>query len=347
VSAPRRILVRGPNWAGDVVMATPGFRALAAAFPDARRVLLLRPGLIPLLHGSSWFHEIRSVAASGREPAALVREAWALRREHFDLAISLPDSFSSALMLRLAGASRVVGYARNGRSWLLHRAVSLPREAGRRVLVARERHVLGLMEAAGALARGTELELFVTAAEEDEATGALVAAGVDPGRPIAALAPGASFGPSKLWPTHHFAAVGDALAAEGAQVVLVGSPAEHELASRVREGMRAHAADLTPGGSLGRLKALLRRARVLVCNDAGARHVAVAFGTPCVVLFGPTALEKTNLNLERVTALWHDVPCRPCYHRVCPIDHRCLARLEPERAIAAALPSLRAEDTAR
>lgn len=342
MSAPARILVRGPNWAGDLVMATPGFRALAAAYPEARRVLLLRPGLIPLLAGSPWFHEIRPLRASGREPAALWREARALRRERFELAISLPDSFSSALLLRLAGAARIVGYARNGRSWLLHRAVPLPREAGRRVLIARERHVLGLMEAAGAPARGTGLELFVTSEEEAESLRALDAAGVDPERPIAALAPGASFGTSKLWPTRHFAAVGDALAAAGAQVVLLGAPSEHALASRLREGMRAPAADLTAGGSLGRLKAVLRRARVLVCNDAGARHVAVAFGTPCVALFGPTALEKTNLNLERVTALWHDVPCRPCYQRVCPIDHRCLAQLEPRRVIAAALAVLRA-----
>jgi len=343
VSAPSSVLVRGPNWAGDVVMATPGFRALHAAFPAARRVLLLRPGLIPLLDGSPWFDEVRPVRGGGSDPAALWREARALRAERFELGISLPDSFSSALLLRLAGVRRAIGYARNGRSWLLHRAVPLPREAGRRVMIARERHVLGLVEAAGAPARGTALELFVTGAEEAEATAALAAAGVDPVRPIAALAPGASYGPAKLWPAHHFAAVGDALAAAGAQVVIVGSPAESELATRVREGMRAHAADLTRGASLGRLKALLRRARVLVCNDAGARHVAVAFGTPCVVLFGPTALEKTNLNLERVTALWHDVPCRPCYHRVCPIDHRCLVRLEPARVVAAALPALGAE----
>lgn len=345
MSAPASLVVRGPNWAGDVVMATPGFRALHAAFPAARRVLLLRPGLIPLLDGSPYFDEVRPVRGGGSDPVALWREARALRPERFELGISLPDSFSSALFLRLAGVRRVFGYARNGRSWLLHRAVPLPQEAGRRVLIARERHVLGLVEAAGAPAQGTALELFVTPAEETEATAALVAAGVDPARPIAALAPGASYGPAKLWPAYHFAEVGDALVRAGAQVVLVGAPSETALATRVREGMRAHAADLTPGASLGRLKALLQRARVLVCNDAGARHVAVAFGTPCVVLFGPTALEKTNLNLERVTALWHDVACRPCYHRVCPIDHRCLVRLEPSRVVAAALPAL--EDGAR
>ncbi|RIK95793.1 MAG: LPS biosynthesis glycosyltransferase, partial [Proteobacteria bacterium] len=106
---------------------------------------------------------------------------------------------------------------------------------------------------------------------------------------------------------------------------------------------RAPAALLAGALDLGASKALLRRARVLVCNDAGARHVAVALGVPTVVLFGPTSLAKTNLNLERVRALAADVGCRPCYHRVCPIDHRCMTRIAPERVVAAALPALRGD----
>ncbi len=94
------------------------------------------------------------------------------------------------------------------------------------------------------------------------------------------------------------------------------------------------------------MKAVMRRARVLVCNDAGARHVAVALGVPSVVLFGPTSLAKTNLNLERVRALAADVACRPCYHRSCPTDHRCMTQLTPERVVAAALPALRGDASA-
>ncbi len=321
-------------------MATPGFRALRAGLPRARIALLVRPALAPLLAGSPWFDEILPATAGGGRPIALVREALALRRRRFDLGLCLPDSFSSALQLRLAGVRRVVGYAGTGRGPLLHAAVEPPWPGGARARVARERHVLGLVEAVGGIPRGTGLELFVTPEEDALADRELAAAGVAPRQPLAALAPGASYGPSKLWPVTHFARVGDALADAGARVVLVGAPSEASLAAGVRAAMRAPAADLVTRGSLGLLKAVLRRSRVLVCNDAGARHVAVAFGVPCVVLFGPTSLEKTNLNLERVQALSEDVPCRPCYHRVCPIDHRCLTRLAPERAIAAALPAL-------
>jgi heptosyltransferase-2 len=342
MTEPREILVRGPNWAGDLVMATPGFRALRAAFPAARIRLVVRAGLEPLVAGAPWFDEVIPFAAWRRGPLAVLREGLALRRRHggFDLGICLPDSFASALHLRAAGARCLVGYASDGRGWLLHRAVDAPRVGGRRAWLPRERHVLGLVEAAGARPLGTQLELFVTDAEEARANALLAARGVTADAPLVVLAPGASYGPSKVWPPERFAAVGDALARTGAQVVLLGAPDERVLARRVAAAMARPVADLVGEADLGATKAVIRRARALVCNDAGARHVAVAFGVPCIVLMGPTSLAKTNLNLERVRVLSADVGCRPCYLRSCPIDHRCMTRIEPERVLEAALPAL-------
>jgi heptosyltransferase-2 len=324
------ILVRGPNWAGDVVMATPGFRALRAGFPDARITLWLPAGLAPLVAGAPWFDAVLPLASQPRGRLALLREARALaRRARFDLGLCLPDSFSAALALRAAGVARVVGYARGGRGALLHQAVPAPPARGGRALLARELHVLGLVEALGCARRGTGLELFVTAQERAEAQLALGARGVDPTAKLAVLAPGASFGASKLWPAEAFAAVGDALAAEGAAIVVTGGAAERALAARVVAAMRRPAADLSGALGLGAWKALVARARVLVGNDAGARHVAVALGVACVVVMGPTSLEKTSLNLERVSVFAADVACRPCYLRDCPIDHRCMRRVPP------------------
>ncbi|HYB13189.1 MAG TPA: lipopolysaccharide heptosyltransferase II [Myxococcota bacterium] len=331
--------MRAPNWTGDVVMATPGFRALRAAFPGARITLLMRPAIAPLLAGNPWFDEILPVHSHGGRPLSMLREGLALRGRRFDLGLCLPDSFSAALHLRLAGVACVVGYAGRGRGPLLHRRVEPPWGTHSRALVARERHVLGLVEAVGAPALGTQLELFVTP-EEERLAERFLAQASRAEAPLAAIAPGASYGPSKLWPAESFAKVGDALSDAGAQVIVLGAPSEAALIARVRASMHRPALELTAPGSLGLLKAVLRRARVLVCNDAGARHVAVAFGVPCVVLFGPTSLEKTNLNLSGVQALAADVPCRPCYQRTCPIDHRCMTRIGAERVIAAALPAV-------
>jgi heptosyltransferase-2 len=118
--------------------------------------------------------------------------------------------------------------------------------------------------------------------------------------------------------------------------VLVGAPSERALADAIRRHASHPPCDLVGAIGLGALKAVVRRARLLVCNDAGARHVAVAFGVPVVCCMGPTSLAKTSLNLERVRVLTADVACRPCYHRRCPTDHRCMTRIAPERVVEAA-----------
>lgn len=330
-----RILVRAPNWAGDLVMATPGFRALRAARPGGHLAVHVRPALAPLLHGAPWFDEWIPLVSAGRGAAALVREGLALRGRRFELGLCLPDSFSSALLLRCAGVRRVVGYATQGRRALLHVALSPP--VG---WIPREQHVLDLVAEVGGTAQGSQLELFVTDDEEQRAQAALAEHGIGREEGLALLAPGASYGPAKLWPAEAFAKVGDGLADAGVRIGLVGTPAEAPLVRRVAAAMHAPAAELAGRLDLGALKAVVRRARVLVCNDAGARHVAVAFGVPVVTLLGPTSLAKTSWNLERVRALSADVGCRPCYHRVCPIDHRCMTRLAPDLVLAAALPAV-------
>lgn len=339
---PGTILVRGPNWLGDLVMATPAFRALRAGFPSAHLALHLRPDLLPLIEGAPWFDELLPLRSTRGRPGGVLAEGLRLRARRFDLGLCLPDSFSAALLMRAAGVRRIVGYRRGWRRLLLHGAVPPPPGAGRRMLIARERHVLGLAEAVGCAPQGTRLELFVSASEEALCDSQLVAQGVGPGAALALLAPGASYGPSKLWPPGSFAQVGDALCREGARVVLIGTGAERRLCRDVADRMRERPVDLAGRLTLGALKALIRLARLLVCNDAGARHIAVAFGVPTVVAMGPTSLEKTDLNLERVRVLSADVACRPCYRRVCPIDHRCMTRLDPGLVIDAALSALRA-----
>ncbi len=343
MSAPR-ILVRAPNWLGDLVMSTPGFRALRAAHPDAHITLHVREPLLPLMDGAPWFDAVLPLRSYHAGALAMLGEARALRAAgRFDLGICIPDSWSSLLLMRAAGVREVVGYERAGRGGLLHRRVRMPADAGPGRLVARERHVLGLMEAVGAPARGSQLELFTTADEEARADSALAAKGVDPEAGCVALAPGASYGTSKQWPANSFARVGDEVLARGLQVVVLGAPGEEPLAAQVAGAMAGPAAVLAGELDPGALKAVIRRMRILVCNDAGARHVAVAFGVPSVVMLGPTSLAKTDWNLDRVRVVETDVDCRPCYARDCPIDHRCMIRLTPDRVTRAVDDWLSAE----
>jgi len=335
---PRRILVRLPNWTGDVVMATPGLRALRKRYPAAHISAQVRPGLGPLMAGLPLVDAVVVASSWRRGAGALLRDARSLRDPGFDLGVCLPDSWSSALLMRAAGVRAIAGYRRGGRDWLLHHPVAPRAEWGPRRRVARERYVLHLLEAIGCPGQGLALELRTT--PEEEAAADRLLAPLGSADAFVALAPGASFGGAKRWTPESFGVVADALADAGAAVVIVGSPDEAPLGRAIRNRARSRLHDLCGQTDLGSLKALLRRASALVCNDAGARHVAAAFGTPAVVLFGPTARGKTDCNLETVQIVETDVACRPCEQRECPIDHRCMTRIEPTQVVARTLAAL-------
>lgn len=338
-----RIVVRCPNWLGDVVMSTPALRALRRARPEAHLVALLPPPLVPVLEGAGLVDEIWGLASrAGGGLAGWRGDRARIAGGDFDLGLSIPESVSSALLLRAAGVRRVVGFARDPlRRRLLHETVVAPRAWGRRRIVSRERYALALVRAVcgGAVEPDPDLRLGlgVTAEEEARLDAALEAAGTSrasiPGAVV--IAPGASFGPAKCWPPEDYAALADRVATAGHPVVLIGAPGEEACVGAVRAAMQRSATVLAGSLDLGALKALLRDARALVANDAGARHVAAAFGVPSVVFFGPTSVAKTADNLAKIEVLETEHACRPCYRRRCPIDHRCLRGIPVDVAWAA------------
>ncbi len=340
-----RILVRGPNWLGDLVMTTPAFRALRAGYPDAEITLHARPALLPLLEGAPWFDRRVALRSYHRGPLAIWQEGLALRAGDFELGLCLTDSWSSALLMRVACSGITVGYSRGGRRALLDRAIPAPPW-----LTPREHHALGLIEALGCPSRGDALELHVSERQVDTIDACFAREGVNALEPLVLCAPGASYGSAKRWPAPAFAACADALVERGAQVALIGAPGEESLGRAVTGAMKRRAWDLTGRFDLGETAALVKRSQLVVCSDAGARHLAVGFGVPCIALFGPTSVAKTALNLERVSVVTSEVGCRPCYHRDCPTDHRCMNRIEPTRVVlladgwlAASVPAAKRE----
>ncbi len=369
----RRILVRCPNWLGDVVMATPGLRRLRLAYPDARIVAQLPAPLMPLLEGNPSCDEVWPLASRDGGRAGWWADCARIRAGDFDWGVVIPESISSALLMRLGGVRRTSGFSRDPfRRALLHDVVPAPQEWGRRRLVSKERFVLRLVdqivaksglgssgEPAPPDAESLRLELGVTKAEAERLDAALDANGVRYAGTLGAagaavvlgetesldrrrviLAPGASFGPAKCWPTHSYAALGDRLAERGHAVFVVGGPGESDRVRAVVSAMSSRPVVLDACLDLGAFKALLQTADLLVANDAGARHVAAAFSVPSVIFFGPTSVAKTADHLDTIEVLETEHDCRPCYERVCPIDHRCMTGIDVDQAEAAAMRSL-------
>ncbi len=339
---PRRILVRCPNWVGDLVMAGPALRALRAGFPGAQITLQLKPSLAGIVAGAPWHDRLAPLHTYGRERGfrGTWRAAAALRREGFDLGVLLPNSFSSAWLLRLGGVGRILGYARNARTRLLTDRVPPPREHGRIVPVPMTRYYLDLVARLGCPVDRSDLELFVTPEEDAEIDALRRRLDLTGARPLVAITPGASFGASKMWPPERFAEAADALLARhGGVACLFPGPGEEETSERVAKRMR-QPVRIAPVIGLGALKAAIARSDLLITNDSGARHLAAAFRIPHVVVMGPTDPRYTNMNLDHAVVLRRDVPCGPCHLKVCPLDHRCMTLITPADVVAAAESAL-------
>ena len=336
--APRGILVRLPNWVGDALMATPALRALRCAHPEAEISVAAGAPIAALLRGLGSVDRWLSTEGSGAR--ALVRHARELAARRFDWAVLLPDSAHVALAPWLARVPLRAGYARDPlRGALLTRALAPPRaEGGRRLPISMIERYLRITRALGCADAGIELDLPLDPLACESVAKRLALAGVGEAEPLVVVTPGASFGASKLWPPEHFAAACDGLrAARGLRAVLAPGPGEEAVAQAI--AARASAAPLVldaPVTTLPELAALVARSKLVLTNDTGPRHIAVALGTPVISLLGPTDPRHTAHLLERQRVLREPVECSPCHLKVCPIDHRCMQRLAPERVLAAA-----------
>jgi len=338
-----RVCVRAPNWVGDVVMATPALRAVREHFPGARVTLVVRKGVERILHGAPWFNDCLLYAPGGLGTAAeFFRCVGALRRDPCELALVLPNSFSSALMLRLAGARRRVGYARDCRSVLLTDALLRPSREGRFLPTYMVDYYLALCEAVGVRTERRDMELPFSDSDAASADEVLAGRGIGPSEPLMLLHPGAAYGPAKRWPAGRFGRLAERLEDEcGARLAVIGGPGEAGTAGEVIAASHARIADLTSCGiDLHLLKCVVARSRLLVTTDSGPRHYGVALGVPTVCLMGPTHPGYSTSALPHDHVVRLDVPCGPCQKRACPLDHRCMEGITVEAAMAACRAAL-------
>jgi heptosyltransferase-2 len=330
-----RVLVVSPNWLGDAVMALPAIADLRRHFRSARLIVAARRSIADLFRMSPDVDGVVVLEWTGRflRRDALRRDVAALQAEEADVAILLPNSFASAWLVKRAGTRQRWGYAADFRRPVLSRAVARPRRSVHQA--AYYQHLVGEL---GIPAGPLEPAI---ATPDDAIVGArmlLNSRAWDESRPLVAVAPGAAYGTAKRWLPEHFAALVTSLVKMGAQCVLVGNAADGDTTEWVKrlvpDGHRRHVLDLTGVTTLSLLAGVMAIARAFVSNDSGAMHLASAVGVPVAAIFGPTREYETR-PLPRAGAradvLIHPVWCRPCMLRECPIDHRCMKGLSPER----------------
>ena len=334
-----RIVVKAPNWVGDVVAATGAMRCLRRNYPDARLALVVRPSVAPVLRGAPWFDQV--ILHDRHESSAADRRAAreALRQGQFDLGVLFTHSLSSRWLLWRAGVRQRVGLAKSRRALFLTDPVDLAAVRGDRRFVPKVEVYRALCERLGCADAGDQRpELFVGEDLRKRGDDLLRRHGAGLDRPLLGMVPGASYGPSKCWPAERFAAVGDRFVEElGFDVVLFTGPREGAIADAVARLMAHRAVRFPPDTTdLHVLKALVARCALMVCNDTGPRHYAIALGIPTVTLMGPTDPLVTESPYENGVVLRQEVPCAPCYRRRCPIDHACMAAISINHVFDAA-----------
>ena len=315
-------------------MAVPALRALRRRFPKAEFSFQGKRTFESLLGDSGLFDRFISLQTG---KGCRQRNIEAIRQLGADLAVILPHSFGSAFEVWRAGVPVRLGYAREGRIGLLTH--SLPPHRTRSALLPVPMHYqyLELMSVLGASGSAMDGSLGVSTEAESAGVGWLLDRGVSAGERPIAFSPGASFGPSKVYPPTLLAEVGRQLLERGlGPLLILCSPGEEELAREVSRHLPVtvpSAAEDPP--PLDVLKAVLQRCRALVTMDSGPRHLAVALAVPTVVLMGPTDPRFTAACLEQSIVLRRSVPCGPCHRRICPLDHRCMYEISPQDVCAA------------
>lgn len=331
-------------------MALPAIRAVRGKFPQATISILARPYVLDIYRDQEIADELIAYDWTGehkgfRGRAKLIHE---LRQKQFDAALLLQNAFDAAWLVWGAKIPERIGYARDGRSWLLTKAVPVPKTGE---IPAHEKfYYLELLRRAGWIEEAPEVEwisLVVAQDKRDRAENLLVTAGAQAEKTRIAVGAGASYGSAKCWPPERFAEALNRLTAErNCDVVLFGTAGEAAVSSAIVAGLKKRPIDLTGKTAIVDLPALLSRCSLFIGNDSGAMHVAGAVGLPVVAIFGPTDPHGTVPVTPRCTVVQQKPYCSPCFLRRCPTDHRCMKAVTPQMVQAAALAAFEAVPSA-
>jgi heptosyltransferase-2 len=333
---PRRLLVIGPAWVGDMVMAQSLLITLRRLHPDCLIDVAAPAWSLPLL---ARMPEIREAIPV---PLGHGEFRWGLRRRigrslrdrGYHQAIVLPRSFKSALIPFHAGVPRRTGYRGETRLWLLNDIRPLDKT---RLTQTVQRYVaLGHEAGAPQPPPVPRPELRVDA---DNQRRLLAALGLDAGREVTAMMPGAEYGPSKCWPLAYYAELAAALVQRGERVWLLGSDKDRAAAARIVELAGEGVTDLTGRTRLEDAVDLLALAGRAVTNDSGLMHVAAAVGCRVVAIYGSTTPAYTPPLTEDAEIVRLGLDCSPCFERECPLGHfRCMKEILPSAVLARLAP---------
>jgi heptosyltransferase II len=333
-----RIVVRGTNWVGDTVMSIPALRGLRRLFPSARITLWASAGLVPLIRATEVADDV--ITFDGAHGGPLTRP-FRIRHDltlgEFDMAVLFQNAFESAFTAWLAGIPIRVGFPTDLRGPLLSLQVPLTDEIRRKHQVFYylaitdhlEKRILGT-------SNESEPDCSVRISREnmDAARKVLSDSGVNPDGPFFCLCPGSVNSEAKRWPAENFAVLADLLMKSEAAVVFLGAPSEWELINGIIESMRGTGVNLAGRTGMIDSMAVMSLSDMVISNDTGSAHLAVAASAAVLTIFGPTIPGATAPYGPRAHIIRGTAECAPCRHFRCLVPaYPCMKSITPEAVL--------------
>jgi len=342
-----KILVWLPSPMGDAVLCTPALRAIRKHFKNCKisffATPVVRDVLSPYSFNDKWLEQ------KNENPFAIAKK---LKEHKFTHAILFKNSFASALAVFLAGIPSRIGYAREGRGLLLTDKLYPPKLPRRRFALQKRSsggkfkpismidYYLAIASWLGCETTGRNLELLIEPQEEQQLCGKLPQV-LNPDGLLVVIVPGGAFGPSKCWGSVRFAQTADWLITNyNATVVISVGPEtlEKQIAKEICNSSKHKLINLAEMSiSLGELKALFSLAELVISNDTGPRHIAIALGRKVITLFGPNNPAWTDTGYENEIQIIGNVHCAPCSKPKCKkSEHICMQAITVEMVCKAA-----------
>ncbi|MGE4318378.1 MAG: lipopolysaccharide heptosyltransferase II [Deferribacterales bacterium] len=322
-----RILIFNPSFLGDSVLTTPLIQAVRKKHPDAYIAFCVRPEYVPLFQGLSFLDEVIAFDKRGKDAGigGMFRFADTLKEKNFDMVIAPHKSIRTNLTIFLAKIPVRIGFVEGAMSTLL--TATRARDMD---LHEVQRNMLLYEAAFQELPEKFPLAVYIDQQAKERFASL--------GEKLVGIAPGSVWA-TKMWPAERFAEVADHLKEKGYTPVIIGSPDDVPAAERLIQSAKHQHINLCGKTSLKELPALISCFSLLVTNDSGPMHIAVAAGVRCVAIFGPTVknLGFTPYDEESRVAEVEGLSCRPCGlhgHKKCPKKHfKCMLEISSEDVI--------------
>lgn len=337
-----------PTWLGDTCMATPMIRALRQGMPEISELCAVgRYAPVAVLEGAPWIDSTITYKPRTNDSKSVSRRGLVskLRSQQFDLMVLLPNSLSAGLIGYFSGAKRRVGYAKDGRSWLLTDAIPQCDDRTDHRKSPTIDYYMNIAAHLGCINENRAMQLFVSESDRDQARALFSLFQFDWYKPTVLFNTSSAAADTKLWPVGNASRAAKQLADRfGIQVVVHCGPADRERANAIASGAThplvksmGQLADIPIGLSKG----VIEQANVVLSTDSGPRHMAVALNKRVVGLFGSTDPEQTRTYNHPESLLQLQMDCRPCGKSKCPLVHNnCMHGLTYPMVVDAILKQL-------